>query len=700
MAISGILKGFLGGDSDKKPQTSGPEMAQRMLPPAEDNKQQKGQIVPVKSSQIVQARPVKVDSKKADVDDTGISPLDSAFAGLAGAVNSLRSVIGEKFKFEKKDNKQKALKRENLLRFLKNKGLAVVGAGMALAKAIDDKTNIFEKMKKFFVNVMIGGLVTYLLKNWEKVVEWWNDTREKLTPILKNLKEWIFDPLWGLMKWVAVEGTKLITNVLSYPPIQNALSEAEKKLGELLGIESDIMGQIPGLKNSLSSLEEKYGSGGPAPPGAQPTVDGTRASGAVTSATAQGQVKKAGFAQSDFELFRDVIAQKESRGRYNIQGGSGDMYAGRYQMGAAARQDAARLLGETYQGDDEAARKKFREDPEMQERYFAAYTRANHGYLTGTPEYDRLTPQGKLQVLAYAHNAGAGNAIKWLKGGRSKSFRDGFNTKSSDYADAVKAAQGGGARPSFPPPAAAPSPSGAAFVNPTPKTNLKTQKGGYAADTGLDIHGKIGDPIVSPVSGTLEYAEEGHTAQSNQDSDPTRPGFQPQHSFRIKLDKPISFGGKTVRFVYGTHLATLDPAVANKSGIKIRQGQLLGTMGQANNVPHLHLGLVGDRAQTEFLNFKEVDKVLGGRYSDKPTATSSYTGAVTAPPAAQESGYERQLRLMQQRMKVTVPIPEDEKPPVVVQSGGAGPNGSGGPTERQMVNSSAIARFHAAMWGN
>ena len=196
MAISGILKGFLGGDSDKKPQASGPEMAQRMLPSAEDNKKQKGQIVPVKSSQIVQARPVKVDSKKADVADTGISPLDSAFAGLAGAVNSLRSVIGEKFKFEKKDNKQKSLKRENLLRFLKNKGLAVVGAGMALAKAIDDKTNIFEKMKKFFTNVLIGGLVTYLLKNWEKVVKWWNDTRKKLTPIFKKLKEWIFDPLW------------------------------------------------------------------------------------------------------------------------------------------------------------------------------------------------------------------------------------------------------------------------------------------------------------------------------------------------------------------------------------------------------------------------------------------------------------------------------------------------------------------------
>ena len=83
------------------------------------------------------------------------------------------------------------------------------------------------------------------------------------------------------------------------------------------------------------------------------------------------------------------------------------MYAGRYQMGAMAREDAARLLGETYQGDSEAARKTFREDKQMQERYFAAYTRANHQYLMNrSPEYKELSKEEKLQVLGYAHNLG------------------------------------------------------------------------------------------------------------------------------------------------------------------------------------------------------------------------------------------------------------------------------------------------------
>ena len=213
------------------------------------------------------------------------------------------------------------------------------------------------------------------------------------------------------------------------------------------------------------------------------------------------------------------------------------------------------------------------------------------------------------------------------------------------------------------------------FINPTPNTDLKTQKGGYSADTGLDIHGNIGDPIVSPVDGTLEYAEEGHSAQANQDSDPTKPGFQPQHSFRIKLDKPFTYQGKTVNFVYGTHLSSLDPSVANKSGIKIKQGQLMGQMGQANNVPHLHIGLVGDRAQTEFLNFKEVDALLGGRFTPDESQRAQVSPA-TQPtrqvPAPQASGRQQTVIITQGQGGGPQVIPQQIPIPIPMGGGGGG----------------------------
>ena len=224
----------------------------------------------------------------------------------------------------------------------------------------------------------------------------------------------------------------------------------------------------------------------------------------------------------------------------------------------------------------------------------------------------------------------------------------------------------GGVGPVLTPQQATSSPNSLGLVNPTPKTNLKTQKGGYAADTGLDIHGNIGDPIVAPASGILEYAEEGHTAQANQDSNPNKPGFQPQHSFRIKLDNPFTMGGKTVRFIYGTHLETLDPAVANRSGIKIRAGQLLGTMGVANNVPHLHLGLVGDRAQTEFLNFKEVDSALGGRFSSSPSAVA--TPAPSVAPVRQTMASQNGVTVAV--VNVPQPIPARRRSQSAMSVGG------------------------------
>ena len=116
---------------------------------------------------------------------------------------------------------------------------------------------------------------------------------------------------------------------------------------------------------------------------------------------AKEQISQAGFGESEFTLFRDTVAQIESGGEYDIQGGSGDMYMRRYQMGAAARQDA-RFLGEQYQGDDEAARKRFREDPDIRE-IFHAYTRANHQTLMRDKTY-AMSNEQKLQVLGYAHN--------------------------------------------------------------------------------------------------------------------------------------------------------------------------------------------------------------------------------------------------------------------------------------------------------
>lgn len=278
MAISALVKGVVGDGENKK--QSGANMAQKMLPGGysqPDFKPGQGgtdsgerHLRSIKkftgadqsrSSAIV--KPAATSTKKENIANTGIGPLDAAFSSLGGAINSLRGVIGQKFKFEKKDNQQKARRRENLARFLKNKGLAAIGAGMAVAKAIDEKLGFFEKMKKFFVNVMLGGILVYISKNWQKLVDWWNETMEDLEPFFENMKKWIVDPLWKFVQWVDKEGGKLMGEVLKHPAIQKSLDAISDKLKEFTGLDLD-------LKNALNKLPDSFRGGSSAPPGAQP----------------------------------------------------------------------------------------------------------------------------------------------------------------------------------------------------------------------------------------------------------------------------------------------------------------------------------------------------------------------------------------------------------------------------------------------
>tara|TARA_E500000318_G_scaffold83005_1_gene78514 strand:- start:3412 stop:6411 length:3000 start_codon:yes stop_codon:yes gene_type:complete len=143
-----------------------------------------------------------------------------------------------------------------------------------------------------------------------------------------------------------------------------------------------------------------------------------------------------GFSKEDWDNYRNVVGNIESGNRYDIgRGGSDDKYDGRWQLGKAAKTDAANYLGETDPGHGSEARDKFNSSPEMQERYFAAFTAKNFGYLSTHPGFKKLTTREKFQVLGYAHNQGASGARDWLDTGEVR--RDGFGTAATKYSNAL-----------------------------------------------------------------------------------------------------------------------------------------------------------------------------------------------------------------------------------------------------------------------
>tara|TARA_R100000388_G_scaffold88473_1_gene68809 strand:- start:1499 stop:2098 length:600 start_codon:yes stop_codon:yes gene_type:complete len=148
---------------------------------------------------------------------------------------------------------------------------------------------------------------------------------------------------------------------------------------------------------------------------------------------------KLGVNKNMWDIYREELAKIESRGsgNYHAKGGANDHYDGRYQLGKDAKIDAAKLLGLEL-SHDKKSRENFRASIDLQEKAFAAYTAQNHRYMMVSPEYRKLSKEGKLAALAYAHNQGHGRAKSWLKTG--KVTKDSFGTPGTKFSDALKAA--------------------------------------------------------------------------------------------------------------------------------------------------------------------------------------------------------------------------------------------------------------------
>jgi murein DD-endopeptidase MepM/ murein hydrolase activator NlpD len=134
--------------------------------------------------------------------------------------------------------------------------------------------------------------------------------------------------------------------------------------------------------------------------------------------------------------------------------------------------------------------------------------------------------------------------------------------------------------------------------------------GGYAGDTGLDIGGKR-LPVFAIASGTVEYAEWGHTRWTGP--------RDTAYCIRIALDVPVAYRGRRITHAYYAHLSALEFTQAEDAATRrhVAAGEKLGTSGIANGSWHLHLGLLldGHVEQDDWeyiLREDEVRAVLGG----------------------------------------------------------------------------------------
>lgn len=294
-------------------------------------------------------------------------------------------------------------------------------AGKFLGPIVGDFFNMMGKVFK-----KIGDLINAFLKPITTAIR---DFFKALGPAINMMVDFIKPHMPTLVKVAEFLGK------VAFAPLIMMLKAVTNILKWITGTgPSDL---VKGIKSSVAGAKDAVGAGLDAAANVfAPPAQAAEAP--VGSADANRMVQSMGFSADQWATFRETVAAIESGGVYDKSGGSGGHYDGRYQLGAAAKTDAAKQLGVKNPGHTAAAREKFRKNPEMQEAFFAAFTKANHNYLMGNAKYKDASPERKLQILGYAHNQGMGGAENWMRTGTVGS--DGFGTKGTKYTDAIAAA--------------------------------------------------------------------------------------------------------------------------------------------------------------------------------------------------------------------------------------------------------------------
>ena len=293
---------------------------------------------------------------------------------------------------------------------------------------IDAIETFTKKVRVFLATIkrLPGAIISVVgaTLNWTKV-------------FVENILNFDFDDRRKKMEAAQKKFDKEVADAnVTFQELSTVWGREERELDlmlEKLSSETSIQDSIDYAEEYATEDVDTTDSTSPQPQTAMVGPGSGMATGAAPAAT---QISSGmGFGDGEWDVFRNTIAQIESKGDYSAKGGSGGHYDGRYQMGADAKTDAAKYLGEKDPGHTPEARAAFRADPAMQERYFAAYTLANHKYLLRNPKYAQANKQRRLQILGYAHNQGMGNAEKWLNTGEVGA--DGFGTKGTVYSDSI-----------------------------------------------------------------------------------------------------------------------------------------------------------------------------------------------------------------------------------------------------------------------
>jgi murein DD-endopeptidase MepM/ murein hydrolase activator NlpD len=613
---------------------------------------------------------------------SGIKSIKDSFSGLRKNAGNLNDVVLKKTKVKRESIVRNAIlsQRRQEQERRKNKedlleASTIGGAVKRQAKAVASSTKGFlGRIMDFLATLLVGWLLT----NLPSIITMAQELIARIQR-LYTIVTGFFDNTIKLFRGFGSLLSAVGKNILTFD-FTDSKGRVESSLKDLSGTFEDMQNQFDeGFKLLTTSLGEGVVSGEDAAPfGTQYENESMQQQPSGSSGGAlpgaYDIASKLGANKEQWDIYRNTLAKIESRGRYDVPGGSGKHYDGRYQMGAAAKEDAARILGIPYPGHsdnpNDPKRVAFRKNPELQERMFAAFTLANHGYLSSNQTYQsKETTEQKLQILGYAHNQGAGGAAKWLRAGRVG--KDGFGTAGTAYSDAL--ARNFKSRVNPYPNQQIPS-TPRASVSPSPQRGITT-----TVKDEINVAGPSGGTArvgLTPGQGYLARggSHKGIDIGTN---------YQKGYYVSLKLSGTVDYIGWD-EYGYG-HFVDIKSGntiyrFAHLAKVMVRRGQPyngetigeIGTTGRSNS-EHLHyeVRINGkDVNPKPYLGLLSIGRQLTG-LAGQPAQIAAPTPAQITPSGTQQRRQASQ-QLAQQQAGPSIIIIEEEPPAQQPQVSGGG----------------------------
>jgi len=194
------------------------------------------------------------DKKGGDLGKKVSDKIIAAFEKIANTLKSLRDSQNKSLEFEKKDTEETKRRIDKKKRDKKEKKgeswiSGIVKTFKGIGKGITS-SNLFERMKNFFIQILLGAIVLKLSQEFERVKKFLETTRDNIVNTFNTIDDNIIQPIFQFLKPIVTT----IANTIASIVIPNFDAENAKIIDTL----NELAKKIPILGDFAKKLQDQF----------------------------------------------------------------------------------------------------------------------------------------------------------------------------------------------------------------------------------------------------------------------------------------------------------------------------------------------------------------------------------------------------------------------------------------------------------